>query len=42
MAALEAARRELSALLPGQKAQTVVPFPDAEDDAEDAKVRATA
>ena len=41
MAALEAARRELAELLPGN-AQTVVPFRDAEDGAETAKVRATA
>ncbi|MCZ6454636.1 MAG: hypothetical protein O7G13_17180 [Alphaproteobacteria bacterium] len=31
MAVLESARRELAALLPGQKGQTVVPFPDADD-----------
>jgi hypothetical protein len=42
MAALESARRELTALLPGQNGQTVVPFPDSEDDAGTAKVRATA
>lgn len=42
MAALESARRELTALLPGQNGQTVVPFRDTEDDAGTAKVRATA
>ena len=41
MAALENARRELTALLPGQNGQTVVPFPDAEDGAGTAKVQAT-
>ena len=38
MAALERARRELAALLPS----TVVPFPEADDDAEGAAARATA
>jgi len=33
MAALEGARRELTALLSGQDGQTVVPFPDADDSA---------
>lgn len=42
MAALEAARRELAELLPSKNGQTVVPFRDAEDGAETAKVRATA
>ena len=41
MAALESARRELTALLPTKNAQTVVPFPDAEDGAGTAKARAT-
>ena len=41
MAALENARRELAELLPGQKGQTVVPFPDAEDGDDTAQVRAT-
>ncbi len=40
MAALESARRELAAMLPGQTGQTIVPFPDAEDGAESTKVRA--
>lgn len=31
MAALERARRELTALLTGQDEQTVVPFPDADE-----------
>ncbi|MDH3738707.1 MAG: hypothetical protein OER92_05890 [Alphaproteobacteria bacterium] len=40
MAALENARRELAELLPGQKGQTIVPFPEAEEGEGAAKVRA--
>ncbi len=40
MEALERARRELAALLPGQNGETVVPFPDAEDGADTAPARA--
>jgi hypothetical protein len=40
MAALERARRELTALLPASNGQIVVPFPDAEEGAEDAPARA--
>ncbi len=40
MAALERARRELAALLPKLNGQTVVPFPDAEEDGETAPARA--
>lgn len=32
MAALEGARRELTALLPGLSGETVVPFPENEDE----------
>ena len=41
MAALERARRELAALLPGENGQTVVPFPDADDSADNEPARAT-
>jgi hypothetical protein len=40
MAALERARRELTALLPDRNGETVVPFPDAEDGAESVPARA--
>ncbi len=42
MAALERARRELAALLPGENGQTIVPFPDADDSTESTPARATA
>ena len=41
MAALERARRELSALLSGENGQTVVPFPDADGDTDNAPAAAT-
>lgn len=41
MAALERARRELSALLPAHKGQTVVPFPESEESGDDEPALAT-